>query len=267
VHDVTNSRQQRLCQFGFTFHHGGTHLARTIMLSELTTLLSYVEEVDAPLSEYKNAIYDDNCLQKRSGKTRLLTYQHLVSLYALDPKYVVFRALRYFWERDPAGYPLLAFLTAYARDSILSSTAPFFLKIPQSTLIPKVTLEEYIDKQSPGRFNQTTLQSTTRNIFSSWSQSGHVTGHVEKYRAQAIPSPGSVSLALLFGYLSGARGENLFHSEFANLLDCSFEVAVDLATDASKRGWIVMKRVGTIIEVLFPNLLTSKDMELLHEQD
>jgi len=237
------------------------------MLKEVTKLFSYVEKSDATRSEYRYAIYDENCLQKRSGKTRLLTFSHLVSLYTLDPKYVLFRALRYFWERDPASRPLLALLTSYARDGILRSTAPFFVKIPKSSRILKVTLEEYINEQNPDRFNQITLQATVRNILSSWSQSGHVTGHIEKYRAQASPSSGAVSLALLLGYLTGARGENLFHSEFTNLLDCPFDVAVDLATDASRRGWIVMNRVGTIIEVLFPNLLTSQDMELLYEQD
>jgi hypothetical protein len=70
-----------------------------------------------------------------------------------------------------------------------------------------------------------------------------------------------VSYALFLGYLNGVRGEALFHTEYAKLLDCSMERAIELAEDASRQGWIVFKRVGTVIEVLFPNLLTEEEME------
>lgn len=256
-----------LTHFGFSFRRGGAHLARTMMLEELEALLSYVDRPDASLADYRQAICKDNCLRKRSGKTRILTYRHLVDLYALDPNYALFRALLYFWSRDPDGRPLLAFLAAYSRDSILRLTAPFFLKISQGVPMSREALEEFIDAQAPGRFSQATLKSTIRNISSTWTKSGHLSGRSQKVRSQATPTPGAVSFALFLGYLTGARGEALFHTDYAKLLDCSFEVAVELASSASQRGWIVQKRVGKVIEVLFPNLLTQEEVELTREQN
>jgi hypothetical protein len=255
--------EAQLLRFGFTFQRGGAHLSRTMMFRELATLFSYVENPISTPADYRRAICEDNYLQKRSGKTRTLTYRHLVDLYSLDPQYALFRALRFYWERDPAGRPLLALLCAYSRDSVLRSTAPFFLKIVKGTLISRLSVEEYIDNQEAGRFSKATLRSTAQNINATWTQAGHLVGRAHKSRSQAAPTAGSVSLALFLGYLRGVRGENLFHSEYTQLLDCSFDVAVDLASEASRRGWIVMKRVGTVIEVLFPSLLTEQELELI----
>ena len=51
------------------------------------------------------------------------------------------------------------------------------------------------------------------------------------------------------------------------MLDCSFETTIEWAEDASRRGWISLKRVGQVVEVLFPNLITAQEMELLREQN
>ena len=50
------------------------------------------------------------------------------------------------------------------------------------------------------------------------------------------------------------------------MLDCSFDKAIELAEEASRKGWIVFKRVGDVIEVLFPNLINEQEMEWLREQ-
>jgi hypothetical protein len=66
--------------------------------------------------------------------------------------------------------------------------------------------------------------------------------------------------------LSGVRGQALFQTEYIKLLDCTFDKAVELAEEASRKGWIVFKRIGDVIEVLFPNLINQEDMEKLREQ-
>ena len=68
----------------------------------------------------------------------------------------------------------------------------------------------------------------------------------------------SVSYALLLGYLAGSRGQALFQTEYTKLLDCTFDKAIELAEEASRKGWIVFKRVDDVIEVLFPNLINQK---------
>jgi hypothetical protein len=238
-----------------------------MMLEELVTLLAYVNMPNAAKSDYFRAICNENCLGKRSGKTRALTYQHLAQLYSLNHDTVIFRALLYFWQRDISGQPLLAMMCAYARDSTFRSTAPFILKFSKGATITRQALEEFIDSQAPGRFSKATLKSTAQNINSTWTKSGHLSGRARKIRAQAHPTGSSVSYALLLGYLSGIRGRALFQTEYAKLLDCSFERAIELAEEASRRGWIILKRVGDVIEVLFPNLINKEEMEWLREQN
>jgi hypothetical protein len=266
---VTNERAQRyqLERLGFSFERGGVHTARTMMLSELRALLSFVDAADAKRADYLAAIQTANCLGKRSGKTRTLTFRHLADLYALDPSLLMFRALRFFWQRDVEGQPLLAALCAYSRDPLLRVTAPFVLGFQEGTTVTREAMEEFIDAQEPGRFSKATFKSTARNINSSWTQAGHLAGRVRKVRARSVATPGTVSLALLLGYVSGLRGESLFKSDFTRMLDCSFEKTIELAEDASRRGWISLKRVGQVVEVLFPNLITAQEMEWLREQN
>ena len=263
---ITDGNKQ-LSRFGFSFKRGGAHSSRTMMLEELEVLLAYVDRPEADESEYLHAIDDENCLGKRSGKTRILTYRHLVDLYSLEPNNLLFRALVYFWNRDINSRPLLALLCTYARDSIFRSTASFILKFPEGATITRESLEEFIDSQEPSRFSKATLKSTAQNINSTWTKSGHLFGRARKVRSRANPSAGSVSYALLLGYLTGVRGQALFQTEYAKLLDCTFDTAVELAEEASRKGWIVLKRVGDVIEVLFPNLINQKEMEWLREQN
>lgn len=254
-------------RFGFRNQRSGVHSARTMMLEELRLLLSYVDDPQYDKSVYVHAIVEENCLSKRSGKTRSLTARHLVDLYGLDPSITIFHALRFFWKRDPEGQPLIALLCAFARDSILRASATFIQNHSPGRIVSRQALEDFIDHQEPGRFSKATLNSTAQNINSTWTQSGHLQGRVKKIRTQAQATPGSVSYALLLGYLNGARGESIFKTDYAKLLDCSFYRLIELATEASQKGWIVFKRLGEIIEVLFANVLSQKEMEWVREQN
>ncbi len=260
-------KSEKLSRFGFSFEKGGAHIARTMMLDELRLLISYTAKPNAVKNDYIKAIEEDNCLGKRSGKTRALSARHLVDLYSLDSSVAIFRVLLYFWNRDADGQPLLALLCAYSRDTILRLSAQFILNFPEGTTISRQALEEFIDKLDPQRFSKATLKSTAQNLNGTWTRSGHLEGKVKKVRSKAKATPGSVSFALFLGYLTGVRGEALFKTEYADLLDCSVDRAIELAEDASRRGWIVFKRVGGVMEVLFPNLLTSRDMEWIREQN
>lgn len=264
VRNTKNKNQ--LTRFGFSFERGSAHTSRTMMLEELRVLLAYIDYPEADKSVYRQAIDDENCLGKRSGKTRILTYRHLVDLYSLNRANVLFRTLLFFWNRDINGQPLLALICAYARDPIFRATAPFILKFQEGATITRVSLEEFIDNQEPGRFSKATLKSTAQNINSTWTKSGHLVGRARKVRSRANPTAGSVSYALLLGYLSGVRGQALFETEYTKLLDCSFHKAIELAEEASRKGWIVFKRVGDVIEILFPNLINQEELEWLREQ-
>ncbi|MBM4388086.1 MAG: hypothetical protein FJ088_10140 [Deltaproteobacteria bacterium] len=255
-----------LSRFGFRLDHGCTHISRTMMLEDLRTLLSCVSSHDAEKKDYLKAIVADNCLGKRSGRNRKLTAKHLVELYSLDPSVNIFRTLLYFWRRDAEGQPLLALLCAYARDPILRKSAPLILNLPEGAATDRTEMEEHIKKRYPDRFSKVTVESTAQHLNSTWTKSRHLEGKAIKRRKKALPTAGAASFAIFLGYLTGIRGETLLTSEFVKLLDCPPDRTMELAEEASRRGWIVFKRIGKIIEAQFPNLLTRQEMEWLNER-
>jgi hypothetical protein len=259
--------QSILERFGFSYKTGGVHTKRTMMLKELTTLFEYVHDTEASHSVYRSAIEDDNCLGKRSGVTRKLTADYLTDLYMLDSDKVLFRALRYLWQRDEPGRPLLALLSTYTRDSIFQMSVPYILSLELGHNAIKSNLEDSIDVNNPGRFSRKMLQSMVRNIFSTWTQSGHLLGRSNKVRTRAFATAGSVTFALLLGYLERERGESLFYTPYTQLLDCHSSRLMELAEEASRKGWFVFKRIGNVIEVSFPNFITGIEMEWIREQN
>jgi hypothetical protein len=237
-----------------------------MMLAELTDLIAHVSDPHASQECYRRAIEEENCLGKRSHMTRSLTYKHLAHLYSLDPDVILFRALRYFWSRDADGRPLLALLCAYARDPLLRASASLVLRTQHGDLIGRQEMETHMEKSFGSRFSSVTLTSTSQNVLASWVKSGHLVGVQTKKRAQAKATSGAVCYALFLGYLTGERGPSLFETAYARLLDCPVPVVMEQAAGASRRGWLVFKRVADIVEVLFPQLISEHDKERLSEQ-
>lgn len=221
------------------------------MLGDLKKLLDCVCEANAGRKIYQRAIQEENCLVKRSLKTRQLSYGHLASLYGLEPGLAIFRALRYFWTRDSAARPLLALACACARDSLLRSTAAFVLAKPQDTLLTTEEMAGFIERRNPGRFSKATLNSTAQNINSTWTQSGHLKGRSRKFRAPPKTSAANAAYCLYLAWLSGERGKSLFQSGYMQLLDCPLDRRLELAASASAQGWLTMNRIGDIIDVQF----------------
>lgn len=256
---------KKLSRFGFSFEKGSIQLKRTMMLKELVDVFDFVQNANAATDVYFDAIYNENCTGKKSGTTRKATAHALKKFYLLDPSFCIFRALRFFWERDVVGRALTAFLCAFVKDSILRETTDYVLGLSQEDVASKDDLYEHIERVFPDRFSPVMRASLARNLLSSWTQAGYLKGRRKKVRQRPEVSPGSVSFALLLGYLVGERGEMIFSSRYAKLLDCPAEQAFNMAEDASRRGWLVFKRVGNVIEVAFPSLLTSEEMGWLRE--
>lgn len=257
-------KKNALMRFGFSFKKESVHTSRTMMLKEITRLLDSVPE-EAQLESYISSIINDNCLGKRSGITRKLSANYLSDLYILNPDKVLFKAFRFFWLRDKQARPLISLLSAYVQDAILRQSAEYILTLQLGTEARKAEMEKFFERKYPDRFSSAMMRSLIQNIRSTWTQSGHLEGYSIKIRSQAEATPGAVAYALLLGYLTGSRGESLFATEYAGLLNCSTSRSIELAEVASRRGWIVFKRVGTVIEVLFPNLLTEQEMEWIRE--
>lgn len=263
---MPDCRDDLLAQAGFRFGRSGVHQARSMMLADLRSLLEACPSEATTPDAFANAILLENCLGKRSVTSRRLSLKHLRSLYALDPGVPIYRFFRFLWCRMPDERPLLALLIAYARDPVLRDSAPRIISMPPGDQLPFGAMETFLESLDENRYSPATLKSTACNVRTSWTHSGHLSGNVIKRRATAEPGAGSVALALLLGYLVGHRGMLLFESEYMRLLDATTARKNELAQTASKRGWLVFKQIGSIVEVLFPGVLTDKEQERIREQ-
>ena len=248
---------------GFRFGDKGTHTSRTMMFKELALLLED-QDSNAPHEAYVSAIIDQNCLGKRTVSTRKLTCQRLSELYGLDPSIPIFRILRHLWQIDENGRPLLAFLTALARDPLLRVTSATILQIQSGEELMRQKLTDALRQSVDNRLNDGTLNTTVRNISSSWTQSGHLKGRVRKIRQRVSPTPIVTTYALLLGYILGARGNGLFSTFWAKVLDTSTEELISLGTDAKRLGFLDLSQAGGVVEVSFSRLLTENERQLIH---
>ena len=244
--------------FGFVNEGNGSHAGRTMMLAELRTLLSTCSE-SVSVDEYRSAILDDNVLLKNTVATRRESFRRLRELYGLDSHIVLFRALRDLWFAEAEAQPLLALLCACARDPIFRATADLVLSLPTGEPVTPHMISAAVEGISPGRYNVTTLATIGRNAASSWRQSGHLSGRRSKVRTRADCRPVAVAYALLLGFLCDARGDALFHTVWARLLDTPESVLRTQASMASQQGWLEYRYSGDVTDVTFRHLLRQTE--------
>jgi hypothetical protein len=204
-------------------------------------------------------------LGKTTRSTRQKTAKYLTALYALDPSRAVFRLLRHFWGADQTGKPMLAYLAATARDPLLRECSEDVLGVPHGQDYDATAIALALSERYPARFRASTLHATAQRLASSWTQTGYLTGKVAKRRSRPSVTPQVVAYSLVLGYLTGLRGKMLLESPWARLLDRSPAEVMELATEASKQGWLRLKAAGSVIEVTFPGLLKPAEERLAHE--
>ena len=246
--DFSLEPSQALGRAGFRFGDRGTHTSRTMMLAELTDLLAGFP-ADATRSDYAEAIIDDNVLGKQTTATRRLTNQRLGELYGLQPALPLFRVLRYLWNIDPDGRPLMALLCALARDPLLRATAPVILDLPEGYDLVRGALLSAIREATGARLNESILDKVARNVGSSWTQSGHLSGRVRKVRQRVMPTVGPTAFALWLGALEGLAGEQLLECRWVGILDRSGDEMVELTLRAKQLGLIHARIGGGVIEI------------------
>lgn len=237
---------------GFIREGVSAHCSRTMMLDELGALLAAVPEDPPDYRRFRFCVEEENCLAKRSGITRKITFTHLARLYSLDYHRPLFRALLDLWRKDAASLPLLALLCACARDPLLRSAAPFILDHKNGEEISSQAMADFLEKKYRDRYSKATLRSASRNLRSTFTQSGHLEGKSRKIRVHVKATPASVSYALYLGKLEGLSGMRLFQTGYMSLLDCSFDEALRLAQTAAQKGWLIMNHIGDIIDIEFP---------------
>jgi hypothetical protein len=238
---------------GFRFGAVGTHSSRTIMLSELESLFASRPQ-SATRADYAAAIIQENCLGKETGATRRLTNQRLTELYALDPEVQLFRILRHLWSLDPESRPLLALLIALARDPLLLATAEVILNMPIGTELPRMSMKQALVDHVGERMNDASVDKIVRNVSSSWTQSGHLSGRTFKIRRKVNATATAIALALLLARTAGFDGPQLFANPWISVLDCPPSKAHDLALEAKKQGLLDLRVGGDVVEIDFTRL-------------
>lgn len=261
--DFYVNRETRL-KYGFKDGDGGPHTARTIMLHELDQLLLH-SPADATWEDYRQKIVDENILGKKTQAARKNTRTRLRALYGLDPEIPLFRALRLLWNSDHESRPLLAFLCAAARDPLIRASSDVIFKAAVGNQVSKDEFAHEVSRNIPDRFSDVTLASISRNLASSWTQSGHLKGKVKKIRSRAVATPVNTCFALFLGYLEGTAGVFLFRSYWAKLLDVPENAVYELIQSAARRGLMIFKNIGTVMEIGFPDFLTDEEVALIHE--
>ena len=239
---------------------GGTHTRRTMMLGDLSAVLRCIGP-GAPAGEYRAAVIDHNILGKGTLTGRQRAYRYLRELYALDPGALGFRALRDLWDVDTAARPVLALLSALARDPILRATASTVRGTLEGAPVDAAMLACAVEDRYPGTYGDGIAAKIGRNAASSWTQSGHLIGRTKKKRSRTLATPTALAYALLIGYTEGLRGTELFESQWARTLDRPVDALRDLAVRASQRGLIDYRHGGGVTEVGFKLLLRPFDRE------
>jgi hypothetical protein len=253
-------------EFGFKTGTGGAHLARTMMLADLTALLAAAPKA-ARREEFNRLIVEQNVLGKRTTSNRWLTARHLTDLYGLDPTVTVFRLLRMFWATDAPSRPMLALLCALARDALLRLSAPLVLDTKPGESLTSGDFVNHFESESPGRFSESMILSLSQNVASSWAQAGFLRGKVNKVRVHPVVTPATAAYALALGYLCGLHGQVLIESDWARFLDLPREQVIRLAQEATKRGWLDFKGAGNVFEINFRQILTPMEIKASHGAD
>lgn len=244
---------------------GGANTSHTLLVEDLVTLLDEVPRADSELSDYMDAVVEHNVLGKDTDGGRRRNFRYLRELYLLRPDSILFRALRDLWWFDHSGRPLLAGVCALARDTSFRASSAAIVRTGPGDELTSRDLAAAVEKQFPTSYKATTLAKIGRNTFSSWEQTGHLRPHGPsiKQRQRAVCQPSNVAYALLLGHLQGARGQALFETLWAQVLDQPRSHLYDLATAASQAGLLEFRNAGGVVEVGFTHLLRPFEGMLL----
>ena len=242
--------------------------SQSIGVGELAAVLRAVAP-DAPTEAYVDAVLEDNVLGVERATARENRLNTLQRLYQLRRESVLFRALRDLWPLGEAGQPLLAGLCAMTRDTVFRSTAGLVADLGYGEEVISDAFAAAIDAAFPGAYRENTLKTIAQKASASWEQTGHLTDVSAgkrirtRERVQAVCGPTNVAYALLLGHLQGHRGEALFETIWAFVLDRPRTQLMDLAFAASQQGMVEFRSSGGVIEVGFSQLLRPMEGQLL----
>ena len=234
----------KLTRVGIKTTGGGPHQSKTMMLAELSALFAS-GRIDDPVG----AIVGDNLLGKPTIRAREAALYRLHQLYGLGGKEPIWRALRELWNRDSLGRPLLALLTALARDPMLRDGAAAVLDASPGERVRWPAIAATFETANPARVGEKMAKSLAQNAASSWTQAGFLKGAVRKERVRAISTPTVAAYAALLASLCGFGGQRLIECRWLTVLDRPSEDRLALLRQAEGLGLVRVRSAGDVLEV------------------
>ena len=237
----------RLKRAGVKRSGGGVHQSKTMMLAELTAFLHATQASTAPAGEL---VVEHNILGKPTNSARKIALARLIGLYAIAQPVPIAAAQFALWRNDPDGRPLLALLTALARDPLLRDSAAAVLPAAQGTPIRWPNIATSLEGLYPDRFSPKMLKSLVQNCASTWTQSGHLRGHINKVRSIARPTPAVAAFAALLATVCGFGGPARLESPWLDVLDLPPGERLSLLRQAEAQGFVRIRAAGDMLEIM-----------------
>lgn len=222
---------------------GGTHQSKTMMLADLATLLT------SDAAKAHSLVIDDNALGKPSLAARKAAFRRLAELYGIGSALPIWQVLESLWHRDVQGRPMLALLSALARDPTLRDGSAAILNVPLGTHLLSAALAEAFDAEHPGRLSPGMAASLSRNAASSWTQAGFLAGVNPKVRTRPVATPAAAAFAALLAGVCGFGGVRLLGSRWLDILDCPLEDRLGLLRQAEGLGLARVRSAGDVLEI------------------
>jgi hypothetical protein len=238
---------ERLNRAGIKVSGGGVHQSKTMMLTELTAFLQAADGSSASASEL---VIEHNVLGKQTNSARKIALARLNGLYAITEPGPISTAQFALWRNDTGGRRLLALLLALARDPLLRDSASVILPAPRGTPIRWRDIATSLETQYPERFSPKMLKSLAQNCASTWTQSGHLRGHINKVREQARPTAAVAALAALLAIACGFGGPALLESPWLDILDLPPGERLSLLRQAEAQGYVRIRTAGDMLEIM-----------------
>jgi hypothetical protein len=236
--------EKTLLRTGIKFLGGGPHQSKTMMLAELTTLLSR-----GGTDEPRDTIVRDNILGKPSIRAREAALYRLRQLYGVGEGWPICIVLHRLWEHDPAGRPMLALLSALARDPPLRDGSAAVLDAALGEQVRWPSIAASFEARHPGRLSEKMAKSLAQNSASTWTQAGFLKGDVRKERIRATPTPAVAVYAALIAGFCGFGGARLLECRWLDVLDRPVEDRFALLRQAEGLGLAHVRSVGDVIEI------------------
>jgi hypothetical protein len=244
--------------YGFSGQKAGGHMARSMMLSELASVLADVP-VNSEREGYRTAILERNVLGKPTFSSRQKSYRHLVELFALDPSLALFRGLRQFASHDKTSLPLLALTCVFCRDPQLRASFDLIQQLKLGEVLSRERMEEHLETAFPGRFSVVMKRSLAQHVNTTWTAAGHLVGRVVKKRASPSSNVTASTYAMFAGYLLGLRGEILLSSVFGSLVAADSSTLTAHLSVAARNGWVRFRHAGGVREIDFSGSLVPAE--------